>query len=50
MLVALIVFLIFKLLFLIVNIMYRVEYGYDDAERGESGHRVRKSDSDFFFR
>lgn len=43
------VFLFFKLLFLIVNIMYRVEYGYDDVERGESGRRVRKSDSDFFF-
>jgi hypothetical protein len=43
------VFLFFKLLFLIVNIMYKVEYGYDDVERGESGRRVRKSDSDFFF-
>lgn len=43
------VFLFFKVLFLIVNIMYKVEYGYDDAERGESGRRVRKSDSDFFF-
>jgi hypothetical protein len=43
------VFLFFKLLFLIVNIMYKVEYGYDDVERGESGRRVKKSDSDFFF-
>ena len=43
------VFLFFKLLFLIVNIMYKVEYGSDDVERGESGRRVRKSDSDFFF-
>ncbi|MBQ2093027.1 MAG: hypothetical protein II190_00420 [Ruminococcus sp.] len=43
------VFLFFKLLLLIVNIMYKVEYGYDDVERGESGRRVRKSDSDFFF-
>lgn len=43
------VFLFFKVLFLIVNIMYKVEYGYDDVERGESGRRVRKSDSDFFF-
>ncbi len=48
-LVALIVFLIFKLLFLIVNIMYDITYGSDDAERGESGRRVKKSDSDFFF-
>ena len=29
--------------------MYKVEYGYDDVERGESGRRVRESDSDFFF-
>lgn len=43
------VFLFFKLLLLIVNIMYKVEYGSDDVERGESGRRVRKSDSDFFF-
>ena len=43
------VFLFFKLLFLIVNIMYKIEYGYDDAERGESGRRVKKSDSDFYF-
>lgn len=49
MLVALIVFLIFKLLFPIVNIMYDITYGSDDAERGESGRRVKKSDSDFFF-
>ncbi|MBQ7504790.1 MAG: SpoIIE family protein phosphatase [Ruminococcus sp.] len=48
-LVALIVFLSFKLLFLIVNIMYDITYGRDDAERGESGRRVKKSDSDFFF-
>lgn len=43
------VFLFFKLLFLIVNIMYKVEYGSDDVERGESGRRVKKSDSDFYF-
>lgn len=47
--IALIVFLIFKLLFLIVNTMYDITYGSDDAERGESGRRVKKSDSDFFF-
>ena len=47
--IAVSVFLFFKLLFLIVNIMYRVEYGYDDVERGESGRRVRKSDSDYYF-
>lgn len=43
------IFLFVKLLFLIVNIMYMIEYGYDDEERGESGRRVRHSDSDFFF-
>lgn len=43
------VFLLFKLLFLIVNIMYDITYGGDDVERGESGRRVRHSDSDFFF-
>ena len=42
-------FLFVKLLFLIVNIMYEITYGHDDVERGESGRRVRKSDSDFFF-
>ena len=43
------VFLLVKLLFIIVNIMYEITYGHDDVERGESGRRVRKSDSDFFF-
>ncbi len=43
------VFLFFKLVFLIVNIMYAITYGFDNVERGESGRRVRKSDSDFFF-
>ncbi len=47
--IAVAIFLFVKLLFLIVNIMYKVEYGSDDVERGESGRRVRKSDSDFFF-
>ena len=47
--IALSVFLFFKLLFLIVNIMYDITYGSDDVERGASGRRVRKSDSDFFF-
>ncbi|MCR5653494.1 MAG: hypothetical protein K6F88_06805 [Ruminococcus sp.] len=47
--IAVCVFLFFKLLFLIVNIMYKVEYGSDDVERGESGRRVKKSDSDFYF-
>lgn len=47
--IAVAIFLFVKLLFLIVNIMYKVEYGSDDVERGESGRRVRHSDSDFFF-
>lgn len=47
--IAVAIFLFVKLLFLIVIIMYKVEYGSDDVERGESGRRVRHSDSDFFF-
>jgi hypothetical protein len=47
--IAVAIILFVKLLFLIVNIMYKVEYGSDDVERGESGRRVRHSDSDFFF-
>lgn len=43
------IFLFVKMLFLIVNIMYKIKYGSDDVERGESGRRVRHSDSDFFF-
>lgn len=47
--ISVVIFLFVKLLFLIVNIMYEITYGHDDVERGESGRRVRKSDSDFFF-
>ena len=47
--IAVAIFLFVKLLFLIVNIMYGITYGFDDVERGESGRRVRHSDSDYFF-
>ena len=47
--IAVAIFLFVKLLFLIVNIMYGITYGFDDVERGESGRRVHHSDSDYFF-
>ena len=47
--IALVIFLLFKILFIVVNIMFDVTYGDEKEERGKSGRRIRHSDSDYFF-
>ena len=47
--IALVIYLLFKILFIVVNIMFDVTYGDEKAERGKSGRKLHHADSDFFF-